>query len=202
MDAILQLRKELADIECSFEMGALTALQAEFGALTRIKRALAEADPLIQQQRLLRRVESVLSRLREEQVLAHRPKTKGGRPPVSEDIAYVRCIAVGAYQWLRSIPMEAAAAESWVLKALNGEERFIKRTGGPVKKSDLDNWRHVWLPAQETYSDRLDNNSAVPSYHKIVEIVKEALSGRTDPPHEAVAAAINSICNTHLRDEN
>ena len=55
-DPIAELRNELARIELAAEEGKITNVQAEYGAMLKIKRALSEIDPTLQGDLLLRRL--------------------------------------------------------------------------------------------------------------------------------------------------
>ncbi len=197
-DPIAELRKELALIELSTKEGKLTNVQAEYGAILKIKRALSEIDPTLQGDLLLRRLDQVIVKLEDKQDRALRCDKKGGRPPVRRKVAKIRCVAVGALEWPIKGGSTPRDAENIVLRELNRQKLFVEQNKGKATRSDLENWRHTWLPAQPPKDDPYRRNSAVPAYQEIVRITKQALSARDDAPPEAVSVVIYYLCEIYL----
>lgn len=197
-DPIAELRKELALIELKAEAGKITNVQAEFGAMLKIKKALGEIDPTLQGGLLLRRLDQVIVKLEGEQNLALRSGKKGGRHPIPREVAKIRCVAVGALEWLIEGGFTPRDAENIVLRELNHQKLFVERNKGRAVRSDLENWRHTWLPGQLTKDDLHRRDSAVPAYQEIVRVTKQGLSDRDEQPHEAVSVVISYMCEIYL----
>ncbi|GEM_PF-6263654 len=207
VERLAVLRRELADIERAVEARSITSAQAELGALQRVVLALREADPVLGEERLLLRLDGLLSRLRDSLNRASRPAGKGGRPPIPDNIAQIRCAAIASLEWLIEHKIPPRNAQRFVLERLNRHKPFVRRhgefmrqRGRTITQADLENWRHHWLPEQSAKSRSRKRNPAVWQYSDLTRTIKEGLSCRSEPHFEAVAVVLSMMCDGRFPD--